>query len=45
MKGEAHARMHALAFDHQRATGKPYARAYAHVYSAPENEKLRNKVK
>ena|GEM_PF-4950413 len=45
MKGEAHARMHALAIDHQRATGKPYARAYAHVYSAPENEELRNKVK
>ena len=44
-KGAAHAQMHALAIDHQRATGKPYAQAYAHVYSDRATEKLRNKVK
>jgi hypothetical protein len=44
-KGEAHARRHALAIDHARATGLPYARAYAHVYSHPDNRGLREKVK
>jgi hypothetical protein len=44
-KGDAHNRMHSLAVDHMRATGKPYAQAYAHVYSARENQTLRNKVK
>jgi hypothetical protein len=43
--GEAHRRMHSLAVDHQRKTALPYARAYSHVYSARENEGLRNAVK
>jgi hypothetical protein len=43
--GEAHARMHSLAVDAQRTTGRTYQQSYARVYSAPENERLRNKVK
>jgi hypothetical protein len=42
----AHARLHSMAVDHQRAhSGMTYAQAYSHLYSRPENEALRNQIK
>jgi hypothetical protein len=44
--GPAHARLHSLAVDHQRAhDGMSYQSAYSHLYSRPENASLRNAVK
>jgi hypothetical protein len=44
--GPAHAKLHSLAVDHQRAHGgMSYAQAYSHLYSRPENVSLRNAVK
>ena len=44
--GPAHAKIHSLAVDHQRAhSGMSYQQAYSHLYSRPENEALRNAVK
>jgi hypothetical protein len=44
--GPAHARLHSMAVDHQRAhSGMSYQQAYSHLYSRPENEPLRNKIK
>jgi hypothetical protein len=44
--GPAHAKMHSMAVDHQRAHGgMSYQQAYSHLYSRPENEPLRNAVK
>ena len=44
--GPGHARLHSLAVDHQRAhSGMSYQQAYSHLYSRPENEPLRNKIK
>jgi hypothetical protein len=51
--GPAHARLHSLAIDHQRArAGMSYESAYAYLYGKPENlygkpenEALRNAVK
>jgi hypothetical protein len=44
--GPAHARLHSLAVDHQRAhSGMSYEQAYSHLYGRRENEALRNAVK
>jgi hypothetical protein len=44
--GPAHAKLHSLAVDHQRAHyGMTYQQAYSHLYSRPENEPLREKIK
>jgi hypothetical protein len=44
--GPARARLHSLAVDHQRAhSGMTYEQAYSHLYSRPENEALREKIK
>jgi hypothetical protein len=44
--GPAHAKLHSLAVDHQRAhSGMSYQQAYSHLYSRLENEALRNAVK
>jgi hypothetical protein len=44
--GPAHARLHSLAIDHQRAhSGMSYQQAYSYLYSRMENEALRNAVK
>jgi hypothetical protein len=44
--GPAHAKMHSLAIDHQRAhSGMSYQQAYSHLYTRPENEALRNAIK
>jgi hypothetical protein len=44
--GPAHARLHSLAVDHQRAhSGMSYQQAYSHLYSKPENSTLREKIK
>jgi hypothetical protein len=44
--GPAHARMHSMAVDHQRAhSGMSYQQAYSHLYSRPENAALREKIK
>jgi hypothetical protein len=44
--GPAHAKIHSLAIDHQRAhSGMSYQQAYSHLYSRPENEALRNAIK
>jgi hypothetical protein len=44
--GPAHAKLHSMAVDHQRAHyGMTYQQAYSHLYSRPENEALRNAVK
>jgi hypothetical protein len=43
--GPAHAKLHSMAVDHQRATGMTYQQAYSHLYSRPENASLRNAVK
>jgi hypothetical protein len=44
--GPAHAKLHSLAVDHQRAHGgMSYQQAYSHLYSRPENVSLRNAVK
>jgi hypothetical protein len=44
--GPAHARLHSLAVDHQRAhSGMSYEQAYSHLYSRHENVSLRNAVK
>ncbi len=44
--GPAHAKIHSLAVDHQRAhSGMSYQQAYCHLYSRPENVALRDAVK
>jgi hypothetical protein len=44
--GPAHAKLHSLAVDHQRAhAGMSYQSAYAYLYAKPENAALRNAVK
>jgi hypothetical protein len=44
--GPAHAKMHSLAVDHQRAhSGMSYQQAYSHLYSRLENAPLREKIK
>jgi hypothetical protein len=44
--GPAHAKLHSMAVDHQRAhSGMSYQQAYSHLYSRPENESLRNAIK
>jgi hypothetical protein len=44
--GAAHAQMHSMAVDHQRAhSGMSYQQAYSHLYSRPENAPLREKIK
>jgi hypothetical protein len=44
--GPAHAKMHSMAVDHQRAhAGQSYASAYSYLYSHPQNVGLREKVK
>jgi len=44
--GPAHARLHSMAVDHQRAhSGMSYEQAYSHLYSRPENAQLREKIK
>ena len=44
--GPAHARLHSMAVDHQRAhSGMTYQQAYSHLYSRPENAPLREKIK
>jgi hypothetical protein len=44
--GPAHAKLHSLAIDHQRARpGMSYQSAYGYLYSKPENAALRNAVK
>jgi hypothetical protein len=46
IRGPAHARLHSMAVDHQRArAGQSYASAYAYLYAKPENEALRNAIK
>jgi hypothetical protein len=44
--GPAHARLHSMAVDHQRAhSGMSYQQAYSHLYTRPENGPLREKIK
>ena len=44
--GPAHAKIHSLAVDHQRAhSGMTYEQAFSHLYSRPENGPLREKIK
>jgi hypothetical protein len=44
--GPAHAKLHSLAVDHQRAHGgMSYQQAYSHLYAKPENVGLRNAIK
>jgi hypothetical protein len=44
--GPAHARLHSLAVDHQRAhSGMSYQSAYSYLYAKPENAALRNAIK
>jgi hypothetical protein len=44
--GPAHAKLHSMAIDHQRAhAGQSYQSAYAYLYGKPENVSLRNAVK
>jgi hypothetical protein len=44
--GPAHAKLHSMAVDHQRAhSGMTYEQAYSHLYSRPENAPLRNAIK
>jgi hypothetical protein len=44
--GPAHAKLHSLAVDHQRAhSGMTYQQAYSHLYSRMENAPLREKIK
>jgi hypothetical protein len=44
--GPAHARLHSMAVDHQRAhSGMSYQQAYSHLYSRTENAPLREKIK
>jgi hypothetical protein len=46
LAGPAHARMHSMAVDFQRAHPRhSYESAYSRVYSAPENSGLRDKVR
>jgi hypothetical protein len=44
--GPAHARLHSMAVDHQRAhSGMSYQQSYSYLYTRPENEPLREKIK
>jgi hypothetical protein len=44
--GPAHARLHSMAVDHQRAhPGMSYQSAYGYLYNKPENTALREKIK
>jgi hypothetical protein len=44
--GPAHAKLHPMAVDHQRAhSGMSYQQAYSHLYSRPENQALREEIK
>jgi hypothetical protein len=44
--GPAHAKLHSIAVDHQRAhSGMSYQQAYSHLYSRMENAPLREKIK
>jgi hypothetical protein len=46
IRGPAHAKIHSLAIDHQRAhPGMSYQSAYGYLYSKPENTALREKIK
>jgi hypothetical protein len=46
IRGPAHARLHSMAIDHQRAhPGMSYQSAYGYLYAKPENVSLRNAVK
>ena len=46
IRGPAHAKIHSLAIDHQRAhPGMSYQSAYGYLYSKPENVSLRNAIK
>jgi hypothetical protein len=46
IRGPAHAKLHSMAIDHQRAhAGQSYASAYSYLYAKPENVALRNAVK
>jgi hypothetical protein len=44
--GPAHAKLHSMAVDHQRAhSGMSYEQAYSHLYSRMENAPLRDAIK
>jgi hypothetical protein len=46
IRGPAHAKLHSLAIDHQRAhPGMSYQSAYGYLYAKPENVGLRNAIK
>jgi hypothetical protein len=46
IRGPAHAKLHSLAIDHQRAhPGMSYQSAYGYLYAKPENAALRNAIK
>jgi hypothetical protein len=46
IRGPAHAKIHSLAIDHQRAhPGMSYQSAYGYLYAKPENAALRNAIK
>jgi hypothetical protein len=46
IRGPAHAKLHSMAIDHQRAhPGQSYASAYGYLYALPENVALRNSIK
>jgi hypothetical protein len=46
IRGPAHAKLHSMAIDHQRAhAGQSYQSAYSYLYAKPENVALRNAVK
>jgi hypothetical protein len=46
IRGPAHAKLHSMAVDHQRAhPGQSYQSAYGYLYAKPENVSLREKIK
>jgi hypothetical protein len=46
IRGPAHAKLHSMAIDHQRAhPGQSYESAYGYLYAKPENAPLREKIK
>jgi hypothetical protein len=46
IRGPAHAKLHSMAIDYQRAhAGVSYSSAYSHEYVRPENASLREKIK
>ena len=45
LQSDAEAKLHLLGIDHAKATGKSYERAYAMIYSDPENYRLCEQAK